>query len=214
MARTKSTATKKGSKLGSLKLSHKAAKASAKVAGVKVRRSEKEKGGIGGIKKPHRFRAGTVALRQIRKYQKSTDLLMPKACFQRLVRQVADSFLDDPFRFKRKSMAALQEATEAWAVELLEKTQRLAIHGKRISIEKKDLLLAAEDHPSTRQWALWKQGLTNLTPHLIESVNAPLVKKERKKGSGRPKKVAAPSEKEAAGGDEEGDMAVDEQEEE
>jgi hypothetical protein len=43
----------------------------------------------GGIKRPHRFRPGTVALREIRKYQKSTDLLIPKACFQRLVKEIA-----------------------------------------------------------------------------------------------------------------------------
>lgn len=39
-----------------------------------------------GVKKPHRFRPGTVALREIRKYQKSTDLLIRKLPFQRLVR--------------------------------------------------------------------------------------------------------------------------------
>jgi histone H3 len=46
----------------------------------------------GGVKKPHRFRPGTVALREIRKYQKSTDLLIRKLPFQRLVREIAQDF--------------------------------------------------------------------------------------------------------------------------
>ena len=39
----------------------------------------------GGVKKPHRYKPGTVALREIRRYQKSTELLIRKLPFQRLV---------------------------------------------------------------------------------------------------------------------------------
>jgi histone H3/H4 len=46
----------------------------------------------GGVKKPHRFRPGTVALREIRRYQKSTELLIRKLPFQRLVREIAQDF--------------------------------------------------------------------------------------------------------------------------
>jgi len=70
------------------------------------------------VKKPHRFRPGTVALREIRKFQKSTDLLIRKLPFQRLVREIAQDFnarnMGD-FRFQSSAMAALQEAAEACA---------------------------------------------------------------------------------------------------
>ena len=65
-----------------------------------------------GIKKPHRFRPGTVALREIRRYQKSTELLIRKLPFQRLVREIAQDFKTD-LRFQASAIAALQEASEA-----------------------------------------------------------------------------------------------------
>jgi histone H3 len=65
----------------------------------------------GGIKKPHRFRPGTVALREIRKYQKSTELLISKMPFQRLVREIAHNYKSD-LRFQCSAILALQEATD------------------------------------------------------------------------------------------------------
>jgi histone H3 len=62
-----------------------------------------------GVKKPHRFRPGTVALREIRKYQKSTDLLIRRLPFQRLVRDIAREYKGD-LRFQSSSISALQEA--------------------------------------------------------------------------------------------------------
>ncbi|KAH0853557.1 hypothetical protein HID58_093075, partial [Brassica napus] len=75
----------------------------------------------GGVKKPHRFRPGTVALREIRKYQKSTELLIRKLPFQRLVREIAQDFKTD-LRFQSSAVAALQEAAEAYLVGLFEDT--------------------------------------------------------------------------------------------
>jgi len=69
----------------------------------------------GGVKKPHRFRPGTVALRQIRQYQKSTDLLIRKLPFQRLVREMAQDVKSD-LRFRSSALLALQEAAEAYLV--------------------------------------------------------------------------------------------------
>ncbi len=57
----------------------------------------------GGVKKPHRYRPGTVALREIRKYQKSTDLLIRKLPFQRLVREIAQDFKND-LRFQSSAI--------------------------------------------------------------------------------------------------------------
>ena len=95
----------------------------------------------GGVKKPHRFRPGTVALREIRKYQKNTDLLLRKLPFQRLVREVAHDFKTE-LRFQSHAIAALQEASEAYLVGLFEDTNLCAIHAKRVTIFPKDIQLA------------------------------------------------------------------------
>jgi len=73
----------------------------------------------GGVKKPHRYRPGTVALREIRRYQKSTELLIRKLPFQRLVREIAQDFKTD-LRFQSSAIGALQEAVEAYLVSLFE----------------------------------------------------------------------------------------------
>lgn len=86
----------------------------------------------GGVKKPHRYRPGTVALREIRRYQKSTELLIRKLPFQRLVRELAQEFKTD-LRFQSTAILALQEASEAYLVGLFEDTNLCAIHAKRVS---------------------------------------------------------------------------------
>merc|ERR1712000_33093 len=93
-----------------------------------------------GVKKPHRYRPGTVALREIRKYQKSTELLIRKLPFQRLVRETAQDFKSD-LRFQSTAVAALQEA-EAYLVGLFEDTNLCAIHAKRVTIMPRDIQLA------------------------------------------------------------------------
>lgn len=93
------------------------------------------------IKKPHRFRPGTCALREIRKYQRSTELLIRKLPFQRLVREIAQHYKQE-VRFQASAMAALQEASEAYLVKLFEDTQLCALHAKRITIMPSDLHLA------------------------------------------------------------------------
>ena len=93
------------------------------------------------VHKPHRYRPGTVALREIRKYQQSTDLCIKKLPFQRLVREIAQTYKAD-LRFQVSAMAALQEATEAYLVEIFEDTNLCAIHAKRVTIQPRDLALA------------------------------------------------------------------------
>lgn len=95
----------------------------------------------GGIKKPHRYRPGTVALREIRRYQKSTDLLIRKLPFQRLVREIAQDFKHD-LRFQSTAILALQEAAEAYLVGLFQDANLIAIHAKRVTIMPKDIALA------------------------------------------------------------------------
>ncbi|XP_008067193.1 histone H3.3-like [Carlito syrichta] len=96
----------------------------------------------GGVKKPHRYRPGTVALCEIRRYQKSTELLIRKLPFQGLVREIAQDFKTD-LRFQSAAIGALQEASEAYLVGLFEGLLNLcAIHAKRVTIMPKDIQLA------------------------------------------------------------------------
>ena len=129
MARTKQTARKStgGKGFTRKQLATKAARKSAPTSG--------------GVKKPHRYRPGTVALREIRRYQKSTELLIRKAPFHRLVREISQDFSNDK-RYKGTSVLALQEAAEAHLVGLFEDTNLCAIHGKRVTIMPKDIQLA------------------------------------------------------------------------
>jgi len=128
MARTKQTARKStGGKAPRKQLATKAARKSAPATG--------------GVKKPHRYRPGTVALREIRRYQKSTDLLIRKLPFQRLVREIAQDFKSD-LRFQGSAVLALQESAEAYLVGLFEDTNLCAIHAKRVTIMPKDIQLA------------------------------------------------------------------------
>ena len=92
-------------------------------------------------KKPHRFHPGTVAIREIRRYQKSTDLLLRKLPFQRLAREVAQDCKDD-VRFQASALIALQEAAEAYLVGLFEDANLCALHAQRTTIMPKDIILA------------------------------------------------------------------------
>lgn len=95
----------------------------------------------GGVRKPRRWRPGTRALRDIRRYQKSTNLLIRKKPFQRLVREVAQDFKTD-IRFQSAAVLALHEASEAYLVGVFEDTNMCAIHAKRVTIMPKDMILA------------------------------------------------------------------------
>ena len=105
------------------------------------RAARKSAPAMGGLKKPHRFRPGTVAIREIKRYQKSTELLIKRLPFQRLVKEIAQNFKSD-LRFQASSVVALQEATESYMVSLFQDTNLCAIHAKRVTIMPKDMQLA------------------------------------------------------------------------
>ena len=96
----------------------------------------------GGVKKPHRYRPGTVALREIRRYQKSTELLIPKLPFGRLVREMVNTFNTHLNRVVSDALGAVQEAAEAYLVDLFDGSNLSAIHAKRVTIQPKDIQLA------------------------------------------------------------------------
>ena len=83
----------------------------------------------GGVKKPMWYRPGTVALREIRRYQRTGELLIRKLPFTWLVREIAQDFKTD-LRFQREAIAALQEAAEAYLVGLFKDTNLCTIHAK------------------------------------------------------------------------------------
>ena len=97
----------------------------------------------GGMKekRQRRNKPGTVVLREVKKYQKSIDMLLPRAPFQRLVREIALEH-DETLRFQSAALHAVQEATEAYLVGLFEDTNLCAIHAKRMTVQKKDMDLA------------------------------------------------------------------------
>jgi len=133
MARTKQTARKS--------TGGKAPRKQIKTFHTKAARKIAHTTNTGGVKKPHRYKPGTVALREIRRYQKSTELLIRKLPFQRLVREIAQDFKSD-LRFQSSAIGALQESVEAYLVSLFEDTNLCAIHAKRVTIQSKDVQLA------------------------------------------------------------------------
>ena len=98
-------------------------------------------GGRGGVKKPHCYCPGTVALCEIRRFQKNTELLIRKAPFQRIVREIAVKRKQD-VRFQSTAVLALQEASEAYMVGMFEDTNLAALHAKSVTIMPRDMPLA------------------------------------------------------------------------
>ena len=126
MARTKQTARKSTG-----------GRAPAKILAVKQARKPNNE----PVRQPHRFRPGTLALKEIRRYQKSTELLIKKLPFQRLVREISQDFKTE-MRFQSAALSALQEAAEAYLVGLFEDTNLCTIHAKRVTIMPRDIQLA------------------------------------------------------------------------
>ena len=130
MARTKQTARKST-----------AGKAPRKQLATKAAR--KSASAHGGVKKPHHYCPGTIALRVIRQYQKSAELLIKKLPFQRLVREIAQDIKPD-LRFQGSSLLALHEAAEFYLIGIDEDANLCAIHGKRVTIMPKDIQLVRQ----------------------------------------------------------------------
>ena len=152
MARQKKTACKKTGgpgkaprkRLTTKPLTKKLTPAAARKNAAKANQAQQRNLGnpqTGGIKKPMRYPLGTVALHEIRHYQKTTELLIRKLPFNRLVREIAQDFKTD-LRFQAQAIGALQEAAEAYLIGLFEDTNLCAIHAKRVTIMPKDIQLA------------------------------------------------------------------------
>ncbi|EPS63031.1 hypothetical protein M569_11759, partial [Genlisea aurea] len=93
-------------------------------------------------KRRRRSKPGAVALREIRRYQKSWNLLIPIAPFVRLVKEISAHFAPGIQRWQGEALVALQEASEYYLVSLFEEAMLCAIHAKRVTLMKKDFELA------------------------------------------------------------------------
>lgn len=94
------------------------------------------------VKTKPRRRPGEFALSEIKKYQKTTDLLIPRLSFHRLVRNITqDLHRDDPIRYQAAALEALQEGTEAYLTRLFEDSFQCTIHAKRVTLFPADMRL-------------------------------------------------------------------------
>lgn len=126
--------------------------------------------GTAEVKKarPHRYRPGTVARREIRKYQKSYKLLIPKRPFRELLKEVLHELklvATKPIgiltsRFQESAVEAIHEAAEAYMVEVFEDSYLLACHAKRKTVQVKDIQTAFQMHRQTQQPPQWHPTLS------------------------------------------------------
>ena len=154
MARTKLTAKQGGAgKAPRKQLATKGARKQLATKGARKQLAKeaarKLKGG--GIKKPHRYRPGTVALRQIREYQKGVGFLFPKLTVQRLARKELQNIDNGVNRMTKDAAEALQVIVEDVIVKHLQQAQLCAIHAKRVTVQPKDVKLAKQIAASLAQ---------------------------------------------------------------
>ena len=112
---------------------------------IPTKATHKAKPTTSGVKKPHRYKPGMVALCEICHFQRSTELLIAMLPFQRLVCKIAQD-LKKPYhvfdlRFQSAAMFALQEVAEAYLVWFFDDTNLCAIHAKQQTIMLKDMVL-------------------------------------------------------------------------
>ena len=105
----------------------------------------------GGIKKPHRYHSGLLGLQEIHRYQQSTDSLIRKTPFNKLIKEISQEYRvcpDGPgtpsvqVRFQSTALVALQETAENFLVGLFEDVNLLAVHAKRVTVMPHDIRLA------------------------------------------------------------------------
>ena len=108
-------------------------------------KAARKQGGGHGVKPKPRRNYALLALREIRHFQKSVDLLIPLLPFQRLVCEIAQDF-NMGLRFQSSAILALQEAAEAWLVGLFESANLCCIHRGCQKIAPKDFYLVRRIH--------------------------------------------------------------------
>jgi len=95
-------------------------------------------------RKKRRYRPGTVALREIRRYQRSTDLLIGKAPIERLIHDIDRDLHAVPHRFKRSAISAIHLSAEEYLQSLFKNTIKVALNSKSQTIRPQDMDIAKE----------------------------------------------------------------------
>ena len=128
----------------------------------------------GGLKKPHRYQPGMIALREIRRYQRSTRNLIKQTPFQKLIREISQEYRicpDGPgtpsvqVRFHSTAIAALQEAAENYIVGLFEDVNLLAIHARQVTIMPRDIRLVLCIQGDHHRWCISSEDPTRYERH-------------------------------------------------
>ena len=128
----------------------------------------------GGIKKPHRYRPGLLALREIRRYQQTTDSLIRKTPFNKLIKEISQDYRICPggpgtpsvqVRFQSTALAALQEAAENYLVGLFEDVNLLAVHAKRVTVMPRDIRLALRIRGDQLRWRITPEDAARYERH-------------------------------------------------
>ena len=128
----------------------------------------------GGIKKPHRYHPGLLALREIRKYQQSMESLIRKTPFNKLIKEISQEYRICPegpgtpsvqVRFQSTALAALQEAAENFLVGLFEDVNLLAVHAKRVTVMPRDIRLALRIRGDHFHWRITPKDAVHYERH-------------------------------------------------
>ena len=123
----------------------------------------------GGIKKPHRYHPGLLALWEIRRYQQSTESLIRKTPFNKLIKEISQEYRICPegpgtpsvqVCFQSTALATLQEAAENYLVGLLEDMNLLAVHAKRVTVMPCDIRLALRIRGDQSRWRITPEDAT------------------------------------------------------
>ena len=162
MARTKETARKKTGKTPRQNLVPKAPhktlskEQARKNAARAAAAAQKNLGNVrtGGLKKPMRYRPGTVALREIRRYQSTTELLIRKLPFSRLVREIAQD-CKTGLRFQPQAIGALQEAAKAYLVGRVVRGHKLVRHTRKACYDNAQRHSVGPSNP-------WRKGINHI----------------------------------------------------
>ena len=128
----------------------------------------------GGLKKPHRYCPGLLALHEIHRYQQSTENLIKRTPFNKLIKEISQEYRICPegpgtpsvqVRFQSTALAALQEAAENFLVGLFEDVNLLAIHGKRVTVMPHDIRLALRIQGDQSHWRITPEDAAHYERH-------------------------------------------------
>ena len=128
----------------------------------------------GGIKKPHRYHPGLLALCEIHRYQQSMESLIRKTPFNKLIKEISQEYRICPegpgtpsvqVRFKSTALAALQEAAENFLVGLFEDVNLLAVHAKRVTVMPHDIRLALRIRGDQSHWRITPKDAAQYERH-------------------------------------------------